>query len=116
MTPFKPLWIAVALLSWTASTASAASQQSVSGPIDPARLSAEVKVLASDDYEGRAPGTEGEAKTIAHLVSRFKALGLEPAGDAGGFVQTVPLLHTQIKPNASVSVRIGGKDHDPEAV
>jgi Zn-dependent M28 family amino/carboxypeptidase len=64
-------------------------------PVDPAQLSATVKVLASDAFEGRAPGTPGETKTIAYLIDRFKALGLEPAGEARGWTQAVPLTHTQ---------------------
>ena len=63
---------------------------------DPARLSADVKVLASDDFGGRAPGTPGEAKTVDWLVARFRALGLEGATADGGFVQKVPLIRTRI--------------------
>jgi Zn-dependent M28 family amino/carboxypeptidase len=69
-------------------------------PIDPARMSMIVKELASDPYQGRAPGTQGEEKTIAYLVAQVKALGLEPAGDPadgkGGWTQAVPLVHTKI--------------------
>lgn len=64
--------------------------------IDPARLSANVRVLASDAFEGRAPGTPGEAKTVAWLTARFKALGLKPGGRNGGWTQDVPLVRTQI--------------------
>lgn len=63
---------------------------------DPARLSADVKVLASPEFGGRAPGTPGEARTIAWLVARFKAMGLEPGGIDGAWTQAVPLLHTRI--------------------
>src|SRR6478736_175379 len=69
-----------------------------SAPIDPARMSAIVKELASDAYQGRAPGTPGEDKTIAYLVAQVKGLGLEPAGDKGGWAQAVPLVHTKIAP------------------
>ena len=63
---------------------------------DPARMSEIVKTLASDEFEGRAPGSRGEDKTIEYLVAQFKALGLEPAGEKGGYVQDVPLLKTQL--------------------
>ncbi|NML05348.1 M28 family peptidase [Sphingomonas sp. G-3-2-10] len=63
---------------------------------DPARLSEMVKTLASPEFEGRGPGTPGEEKTVAYLVDRFKALGLEPGGDNGTFVQRVPMVHTKI--------------------
>jgi hypothetical protein len=62
-------------------------------PINPARMSATVKTLASDTFEGRAPGTPGEAKTVAYLVGRFRALGLRPDGENGGWLQQVPLVH-----------------------
>ena len=64
--------------------------------VDPARLAETVKVLASDAFEGRGPGTAGETKTIEYLVGRFKALGLQPAGDKGGWTQAVPLVRTQL--------------------
>ena len=46
------------------------------GPISGERMSGIAKVLASDDFEGRAPGTPGETKTVEYLVAQFKALGL----------------------------------------
>ncbi len=75
-----------------------------SKPIDPAALSATVKVLASDDFLGRAPGTEGEKKTVAYLIQRFKAMGLSPAGEDGGWTQSVALLRTKIEANPSLSI------------
>ena len=78
-------------------------------PIDPARLSEVTKVLASDEFQGRSPGTPGEAKTIDYLVKEFKALGLEPAGDAGAYTQDVPLLHTKLKDGAVFALDLNGK-------
>ena len=65
-------------------------------PIDPARLSESVKTLASPAFEGRGPGTPGEAKTVAWLIARFKTLGLQPGGRGGSWTQAVPLVRTQI--------------------
>lgn len=65
-------------------------------PTAPARLSDTVRVLASDRFEGRAPGTVGEARTVEYLISRLKALGVEPAGPDGGWTQIVPVIRTQI--------------------
>ncbi|MET4896830.1 M28 family metallopeptidase [Sphingomonadaceae bacterium jetA1] len=65
-------------------------------PISPARLSADVKTLASDAFEGRAPGTPGEAKTVDWLVAQFKAMGLQPGGPDGQWTQAVPLIRTRI--------------------
>lgn len=38
-----------------------------------------VNILASDEFEGRAPSTPGGAKTVSYLEKSFKELGLEPA-------------------------------------
>jgi len=77
-----------------------------SAPIDPARLSDIVRVLASDEFEGRAPGTRGEDKTVAYLSREFAALGLQPGGENGGWTQRVPLVRTQLQAG---TVRIGDR-------
>jgi Zn-dependent M28 family amino/carboxypeptidase len=64
--------------------------------IDPANLTETVRTLASDQFQGRAPGTIGEERTIGYLIGRLQALGLEPAGIDGGWTQPVPLLHTRL--------------------
>jgi len=71
-------------------------------PIDPARLSDITRTLAAPAFEGRAPGTAGEAKTVDYLIGRFRALGLEPGGENGGWTQAVPLLRTQLDTAAPV--------------
>lgn len=38
-----------------------------------------VSILGSDEFEGRLPGSKGEAKTVAYLAEEFKKLGLKPA-------------------------------------
>jgi Zn-dependent M28 family amino/carboxypeptidase len=50
-----------------------------------------VRVLASDDFLGRKPGTAGEDKTVAYLIESFRKLGLRP-GNGTSYVQQVPLL------------------------
>ena len=47
--------------------------------------------LSLDTYEGRAPGSIGEEKTVAYLISKFKAAGLKP-GNNGSWTQDVPLI------------------------
>jgi Zn-dependent M28 family amino/carboxypeptidase len=82
--------------------------QPAPGPVDPAELSATAKALASDPFEGRAPGTPGEAKTVDYLIGRFKALGLEPGGEAGGWTQAVPLVRTQVGPAPRIGIAAAG--------
>lgn len=50
----------------------------------------QVKTIASDAFEGRAPMSAGEEKTIQYLVQELKALGVQP-GYFGDFVQKVPM-------------------------
>src|SRR5581483_264711 len=50
------------------------------------------KVLSSDEYEGRAPGTKGEELTIKYLADQFKTAGLEPGNRDGTYFQKVPLV------------------------
>ncbi len=77
--------------------------------IDQQRVAAITRTLASDEFEGRAPGTAGETKTVAYLVEQFKAAGLEPAGPAGSYTQVVPLVRTQVPADADMSVTVAGK-------
>lgn len=81
-----------------------------SGPIDPARLSAITKTLSGDDFQGRSPGSPGEEKTVEYVIAQFKALGLEPAGDNGTYVQDVDLLRTQVKPGGTYALHLPGGD------
>jgi len=75
--------------------------------IDTERLSDIVKVMASDEFEGRAPGTPGEAMTVAYLIEQLSALGIEAGGKDGSWTQSVPLIHTQVQSPASVTLSIG---------
>jgi len=77
--------------------------------VDTQRMSEITRVLASDEYQGRAPGTPGEARTIPYLIEQFRAAGLEPAGENGGWTQTVPMIRTQLEAPVAASVRQAGQ-------
>lgn len=74
----------------------AATTATAQSPISTDRLSADVRILASDEFQGRAPGTEGERVTIDWLIAQLTAIGLAPAGTDGGWTQAVPLVRTQL--------------------
>lgn len=59
--------------------------------------------LSLDAYEGRAPGSIGEGKTVAYLISKFKAAGLEP-GNNGSWTQDVPLIEITAKNVSALSI------------
>ena len=67
---------------------------------DPARLSQHVQTLSADAFEGRAPATPGETKTVAYLVDQFAKAGLQPGGEIVNgqrqWTQRVPLLQSDI--------------------
>jgi Zn-dependent M28 family amino/carboxypeptidase len=60
--------------------------------IDVAAVLAQTKVLSSDQFEGRAPGTPGEEKSVAFLQDQFRKVGLKPGNTDGTYVQKVPLV------------------------
>ena len=63
----------------------------------------DVRVLASDAFEGRKPGTAGEEKTLAYLVEQFRKLGLKP-GNGESFLQQVPMVETTAGADAMLSM------------
>ncbi len=60
--------------------------------IDPQRVLDHIKVLSSDEYEGRFPGTSGEELTVNYIEGQFKQLNLKPGNPDGTFIQKVPLV------------------------
>ncbi|HEV2595449.1 MAG TPA: M28 family peptidase [Sphingomicrobium sp.] len=87
--------------------------------VNTARMAQITRTLASDEFQGRAPGTPGEDKTIPYLIAQFKAAGLEPAGENGGWTQEVPMVHTQLKTPVNLSVSQNGQNvplHFPDDI
>ena len=80
---------------------------------DPQRLSLHVQTLGSDAFEGRAPATPGETKTVAYLIDQFAKAGLQPGGDLKdgkrAWTQAVPLLQSEWTAAPQVSVTLAGK-------
>jgi len=70
-------------------------------------LMAHVKVLASDEFEGRAPGTKGEDLTVAYIADQFRKVGLKPGNPDGTYVQKVPLVGITADPATSLVFRRG---------
>lgn len=68
-------------------------------------LAAHIQVLASDEFEGRAPATRGEELTVAYLREQFESLGLQP-GNKGDWFQTVPLV--KLTPDPATRLHITG--------
>ncbi len=69
-----------------------------------------VKALASDEFEGRAPGTPGEDKTVEYIKAQFERIGLKP-GNGSDWYQTVPMQETTADESAVMTIDVGGKPH-----
>lgn len=65
------------------------------------KLLEHIRVLASDEFEGRAPGTPGEELTVRYLTDKFMSYGLKPGNPDGTYTQKVPLIGST--PTARVS-------------
>jgi Zn-dependent M28 family amino/carboxypeptidase len=72
-------------------------------------LMSHIKTLASDEFEGRGPGTRGEELSINYIAGEFKKIGLQPAGSDGSYFQKVPLVGITTKKDAELSIKAGGK-------
>ncbi|WP_434345213.1 M28 family metallopeptidase [Myxococcus virescens] len=74
------------------------AEKSASGVIAPEVLRAHVRFLASDLLEGRGPGTRGDALAQAYIASQFEALGLQPLGTDGSYLQPFDLVGVTSSP------------------
>jgi hypothetical protein len=84
------------VLAAAAATVGAAACRGVPSPSAPAisthELAADVRFLADDAMEGRGPGTRADVLAQTFLATRLQAAGCEPAGENGGWTQSVPIL------------------------
>ena len=67
-----------------------------------------VLALASDEFLGRKPFTDGETKTVEYLKSEFEKMGLK-GGNEGSFFQEVPLVEIAGTPSKYMEVAGGGE-------
>ena len=81
-----------------------------SGDISEETMKTVTERLSSDEFEGRAPGTPGEEKTVAYLIEQFQKAGLEP-GNNGSWVQEVPLVEITGRDFAPLTIK--GADGEP---
>src|SRR5690606_40447016 len=101
---------AAAALFLTALAVPAAHARGSDAPVTEAELAAHIKILADDAFEGRAPGTEGEDRTIAYVVGEWAKAGLEPVpGSATPWVQPVPFVETQARGGTS-KFKVNGRE------
>src|SRR3954471_15566091 len=73
--------------------------------ITPDGLLSHIKVLSSDEFEGRAPGSHGEELSVQYLSGEMRKLNLAPGNPDGSYVQEVPLAGILSAPQSSFSVK-----------
>jgi len=104
------------ILTLFAVSASLATEGSYKPTIDPKRLSADVKTLSSDEFEGRGPATPGEDKTVAYVSKQMQAAGLEPGGESKNgkrlWTQSVPLVRAQFSGEPKFALTIAGENRN----
>ncbi|HWW56156.1 MAG TPA: M28 family peptidase [Sphingopyxis sp.] len=87
-----------------------AAPANADAPVTEAELARHIQVLASDAFEGRAPGTEGEDRTIAYVVGEWAKAGLEAVpGSATPWLQPVPFVESQAV-GGSARFKVNGRD------
>ncbi len=96
--------LALLLLAGCAGSANEAAKQTITEE----ELIEDIRILASDDFEGRFPGTPGGEKTEQFLKAEFEALGLQP-GNGESFFQRVPLVEITAEPSADLVVSGSGR-------
>jgi Zn-dependent M28 family amino/carboxypeptidase len=70
-------------------------------------LRADVKFLAGDLLEGRAPSTRGGQLAAEYIAARFALIGLKPGGERGNFFQPVTIVEARVDPTATITVSGG---------
>ena len=86
-----------------ATLAFALDPQAAEQLITPEHLMTHIKVLSSDEFEGRAPSTRGEELTVKYLIDQFRSYGLKPGNPNGTYTQDVPLFGIRATPTSSVT-------------
>src|SRR5687767_13061493 len=81
----------------------------------PDRFRSHVAYLADDRLEGRDTGSRGYALAAAYVANQFKALGLKPAGEKGGWYQQVPLRSARLaRPSVLTLIGADGRQRSWE--
>ena len=99
---------AIALLLSATASLHAATPTSAD-PVSAQRVRADIEFLASDNLEGRDTGSKGYQIAADYVASQFRAIGLEPAGEKGGWFQNVPFRRASFATPPRMTLNIGGK-------
>ena len=90
-----------------AQTSTLPELRTAAATMTPGNLLRHIRELSSDAYDGRLPGTPGEEKSVAYVISQIRDIGLQPGTPTGGFTQKVPLYGTRSR--GTLAITAGGK-------
>ena len=102
------------LLAVAIAVALAASLPAAAQDFSLERIDRHIRTLSDDWFEGRAPGTPGEDKTVAYLSGAFASVGLEPGGDlrpdgSRAWTQDVILNRSTMDDDPLLFINVGGE-------
>src|SRR5271168_1106765 len=85
-----------------------AAAHQAAASIDPQKIGAHVRFLASDLLEGRGPGTRGGQLAAEYIATQFALAGARPAGENGSYFQRVPMVGAATQSDATLAAQLGG--------
>ncbi|HEY5781527.1 MAG TPA: M28 family metallopeptidase [Lysobacter sp.] len=94
-----------------APAATPATAHTFDAAINAADFGEMVKQLASDEFEGRGPGSPGEEKSVEYIKAQFERLGLKP-GNNGSYFQTVPMVQTTADETTALKLDVKGQPRE----
>jgi len=108
MTRLGILALSASLIFTTGCEPSAAPNIKVKPPVaSAADIGRRIERLASDEFEGRAPGTPGGQAASQYIADEMKSAGLSPMGENGTYFQPVKLTESEVQPTSSLTIHHG---------
>ena len=107
----KLIPISVSILLLAGCKSKSEEQDTSEVQVDSVTIGNSIQQLASDDFQGRKPFTEGEEKTTAYLKEQFSKLGLQP-GNGDSYFQQVPMVAITGTPSEKMKISGNGKNID----
>ncbi len=105
--PFPRPWAFALLAGLTLAAPAHAQKPRTERAITAGDLRTRLGLIADDSMLGREPGGIGDYKATEYIAAEFARLGLEPAGEHGGWFQTVPFV--RLRPDSGARLMVGGK-------
>ncbi len=95
----------ILIILFTSCDSTTTTTETVDVEMDTVTIDRHLSILASDEFMGRKPFTEGEEKTVHYLESELRAMGLRP-GNGDSYFQDVPLVEITGYQSPDMTIRI----------